>query len=70
MPVIVVSRRDWPLDNSSSTYACAIWRLSRILIIVSNLVKVIFVQLSDETRKVAVFEVLGQDVLGKLFVLL
>lgn len=32
-------------------------------------VKVVLVELSNETGKVAVFEVLGQDVLGKLLIL-
>jgi hypothetical protein len=34
-----------------------------------HFVEIILVELPDEARKVAMFEVLGKDVLGKLFVL-
>jgi len=35
----------------------------------SNLVEVVFVQLTDETGEVAVFKVLGKDMLRECFVL-
>lgn len=34
-----------------------------------HFVEIILVELSDETREVAVFKMLGKDVLGELFVL-
>ena len=46
-----------------------IWRWTAILVVLSDLVEVIFIQLSDETRKVAVLEVFREDQLGEFFVL-
>ena len=51
------------------TYPGPIRRLAVLFIVVPHFVEVVLVQLSDETRKVAVFEMLGQDVLSELFVL-
>jgi hypothetical protein len=51
------------------TYPGTVWRLSVFLIVVPHFVEIVLVELSDKTRKVAVLKVLGQDVLGKLFVL-
>lgn len=41
------------------TYVLPIWRLAIFFIILSHLVEIVFVQLSDETSEVAVFEVFG-----------
>ena len=51
------------------TYTRTIWRLSAVLVVVSHLVKIIFIELSDEACKVAVFEVFGQDRFGESFIL-
>jgi hypothetical protein len=51
------------------TYPRSIWRLPVLLIVVPHFVEVVFVKLTDKAGKVAVFKVLGQDVLGELFVL-
>lgn len=44
-------------------------RLCVILVVLSDLVEIIFVQLPNETSKVAVFEVLRQDLFGEFLVL-
>lgn len=49
--------------------ARAILRLTILLIIVSHFVKVVLVQLANETGEVAVLEVLGKDVFGELLIL-
>jgi hypothetical protein len=56
--------------GTRATYTSAIGRHAALFIVVPDFVKVIFVQLTHETGKVAVLEVLGQDVLCKLLVLL
>ena len=50
-------------------YPGSIGRLPIFLIVVSDLVKIVLVKLAHKTGKVAVLEVLGEDVLGELFVL-
>lgn len=40
-----------------------------LLVVVSHLVEVVFIQLAHKTGEVAVLEVLRQDVLGEFFVL-
>jgi len=50
------------------TYIPTVWRLAAFLI-VPHFVKVVLVQLSDETGEIAVFEVLGEDILCEFFVL-
>ena len=52
-----------------STYAGAVWRLAVFLVIVADFVKIILVELANETGEVAVFEMFGQNVLGEFFVL-
>ena len=51
------------------SYSRPVWRPSPFFVVVSNLVEVVFVELTDETSKVAMFKVLRQDGLGELFVL-
>jgi hypothetical protein len=51
------------------TYPRPVRRLPVLFIIVPHFVEVVLVKLSHKTRKVAVFEVLGKDMLGELFVL-
>jgi hypothetical protein len=55
---------------SVETYPRPVRRLPVFFIVVSDFVEIVLVQLPDETRKVAVFEVLGQYMFGKLLVLL
>lgn len=43
------------------TYPLTIRILSIIFIVLPNLVEIVLVQLADETREVAVLEVLGED---------
>ena len=43
--------------------------MSAILIVVSHLVEVVLVELADETREVAVLEMLGKNRLGESLVL-
>lgn len=57
------------LSQQSPTYPGSIWRLAAFLVVVPNFVKIILVQLTHETGKVAVLEMLGQDGFGKAFVL-
>lgn len=40
-----------------------------LLVILSDFVEIVLVQLADETGKVAVLEVSGQDCFGKFFAL-
>jgi hypothetical protein len=47
----------------------AIWRWSIVFVILSDLVEVILVQLSDEASKIAMLEVFGEDQLGEFLVL-
>jgi hypothetical protein len=41
------------------TYPGAVWRMPTLFVVVPHFMEVIFVQLSDKARKVAVFEVFG-----------
>ena len=56
--------------ETRATYTSAIGRHAALFIIVPDFVEVVFVELTHETGKVAVLEVLGQDVLCELLVLL
>lgn len=47
----------------------AIWRWAVVLVVLPDLVEVIFVQLPDKARKVAVLEVFWEDQLGEFLVL-
>ena len=51
------------------TYTCAIRRLPALFIVVPYFVEVIFVELAHETGKVAVLEMLRENVLGEFLVL-
>jgi hypothetical protein len=55
--------------GGTRTHVGAIWGGTVILIVLSDLVKVIFVELSDETGKVAVLEVFREDELCEFLVL-
>jgi hypothetical protein len=68
MPAMVVSNLGYD-QWSRSTYPSAIWRLTIILIIMPHFMEIVFVQLSNETREVAVLEVFGQNVLCEFLVL-
>jgi hypothetical protein len=57
------------IEGNFHTNIRAIWRRNIIFVVLSDLVEVIFVQLSHEASEVAMLEVLGQDMLGKLLVL-
>lgn len=50
-------------------YILTVWRLSILLIVLPDLVEVIFVELTYETRKVAVFKMFWQDGFGKFLAL-
>lgn len=50
-------------------YPRSIGRLPIFFIVVADFVEIIFVQLAHKTGKVAVLEVFGEYVFGKLFVL-
>lgn len=43
--------------------------MTTLFIVVSHLVEVILVQLSDEAREIAMFEMFGEDRFGEPFVL-
>ena len=51
------------------SYIRAIRRLSAFLIILTDFVEVVFIQLSNETRKIAVFEMFREDEFGELLAL-
>jgi len=51
------------------TYPRPVWRLPIVFVVVPHFVEIILVQLSDETGKVAVLEVLGEYVLSELLIL-
>jgi hypothetical protein len=57
-------------ERDFCTHIGTIWRRTIVLVILSDFVKIIFVQLPDETRKVAVLEMFREDQLGEFFVLL
>ena len=52
------------------THIVAVRRRCVVLVALSDLVKVVLVQLSNETCEIGVLEVLWKDMLGKPFVLL
>lgn len=43
--------------------------MDSLFVAVSDLVEIVLVELADEARKVAVFEVFGKDLFGECFVL-
>lgn len=51
------------------SYIRTIRRLSIFLVILANFVKVVFIQLPDETRKIAVLEMPGKNGLCEFFAL-
>jgi hypothetical protein len=52
----------------TTTYISSIWRLAALLVM-PDFVEIVLVQLTDETRKVAVLEVFWEDRLGELLIL-
>lgn len=68
------SHRQYPIAfvmvmQNALTYTRAVRRSAVLLIIMPHFVEVVFVQLSHETGKVAVLEVLWEDVFGEFLVL-
>jgi hypothetical protein len=59
----------WGFWGEAGTDIGTVWRGAIVLVVLADLVEVIFVQLADETGKVAVLEVFWEDQLGKLLVL-
>ena len=57
------------LTGPHRTDACSIRRMAAFFIVMSDLMEVIFVKLTNETSEIAVFEVLWEDGLGEAFVL-
>jgi hypothetical protein len=55
--------------DARKTYPRTVRRLSIFFIVVPHFVEVVLVELSNETRKVAVFEMLGKDMLCELLIL-
>lgn len=53
----------------AATYTGTVWRMSTLLIVVSHFVKVVFIQLPDEARKVTVLEMFRKDGFGESFIL-
>lgn len=51
------------------TYVLSVWRLATILVILSDFVKIVLVELAHKTGKVAMLEMFGQDGLGEFFTL-
>ena len=51
------------------TYSGAIRGLPIFFVVVPDFVKIVLVQLADKAGEVAVLEMLGEDVFGKLLVL-
>ena len=51
------------------TYSWPIRRLPILFVVMTDFVEIVFVQLADETSKVAVFEMLGKYVFCELLVL-
>lgn len=52
-----------------ATYAWAVRRLPRLLIVMPHFVEVVLVQLANKTGEVAVLEMFREDVLGEFLVL-
>lgn len=57
------------MEERCSTYARTIWRLAVFLIVVPYFVEVVFIELPDKAGKVAVLEMLGENVFCEFFVL-
>lgn len=55
--------------RGSVAYIGTVWGLPILLVILTDFVKIVFVQLADETRKVAVFEMSWKDSFGEFFAL-
>ena len=53
----------------SVAYIGTVWGLPILLVILTNFVEIVFIQLADETRKVAVFEMSWEDGFGEFFAL-
>jgi hypothetical protein len=53
----------------NATYSWSIGRLPILFVVMTDFVEIVFVQLADETSKVAVFEMLGKYVFCELLVL-
>lgn len=53
----------------SEPYILSVRRLAVLLVILTDFVEIVFVQLAHETGEIAVFEMLGQDGLGELLAL-
>lgn len=56
-------------DKAEKAYPWSIRRLAIVLVVLSDFVEVVLVQLSNETGKVAMFEMLGQNGFREPFVL-
>lgn len=59
----------WRCRKKSATHPCSVRRLSVLFVVVPHFVKVIFVQLSNKTGKIAVLEMLWQYVFREFFIL-
>ena len=55
--------------RGSVAYIGTVWGLPILLVILTDFVEIVLVQLADETRKVAVFEMSWKDSFGKFFAL-
>jgi hypothetical protein len=55
--------------SRNTTYSRSIRRLSVLFVIMADFVEIILVKLTDETSKIAVFEVLRKYVFCKLLIL-
>ena len=55
--------------RGSVAYIGTVWGLPILLVILTDFVKIVFVQLANETRKVAVFEMSWKDSFGEFFAL-
>lgn len=55
--------------RGSVAYIGTVWGLSILLVILTNFVKIVLVQLADETREIAVLEMSWEDSLGEFFAL-
>ena len=58
-----------PKEERGKTYILPVWRLAVLLIVLTDLVEIIFVELAHEASKIAVLEVLRQDGLRKFLAL-
>lgn len=55
--------------RGSVAYIGTVWGLPILLVVLTNFVEIVFVQLADETRKVTVLEMPWEDSLGEFFAL-